>query len=300
MNSPLKSKPILGIFRADSAPATLGNVLNFLNELKYASQLLLKEKVGIALVGNNLPAYVSEICTNNTLQVEISCFTNHEKLLQFLTVSDYLCVPEGSEKSSLSTAFYDYDCIERIEKLYGQSQLRPHFLEMKPKVEHFAKELIRKKIGSEEYLSLHLKQINHAKNESDANLAIWKKVIIHFKKIRPKLKFLIVGHDGLSSEIESLANVVCAKSFEGLSLLEHLDFIHQSQGFLGMSSGLCQMALFSNKPYLIFKNPDHHYDEMAQILKKNKVFSFANDSQHLYQEYESFDRIVQFIDQVKL
>src|SRR2546422_7475000 len=37
--------------------------------------------------------------------------------------------------------------------------------------------------------------------------------------------------------------------------------ISLADGFMGMASGLCQMAIFGRKPYAIFKHPDHHRSE---------------------------------------
>src|SRR2546422_4286018 len=63
--------------------------------------------------------------------------------------------------------------------------------------------------------------------------------------------------------------------------------ISLADGFMGMASGLCQMAIFGRKPYAIFKHPDHHAKQMNAELGTATGFSFSLPTQSFWRETET-------------
>ena len=80
------------------------------------------------------------------------------------------------------------------------------------------------------------------------------------------VKFLLIGNEPLPEKIHKLPNVIISQS-QGNSLINDLALIQASFAFMGSSSGPNRMAFCSSVPYLIYKHPDHHVDEMKKDFK---------------------------------
>lgn len=95
--------------------------------------------------------------------------------------------------------------------------------------------------------------------------------------------FLLLGDDPMPKGLELMPGVSRAKiDPHCLNLATQLALIAASDGFLGMASGICTAANFSDTPHVIFKHPAHHPAEMARELGTAKSFSFAGERQQLW------------------
>lgn len=122
-------------------------------------------------------------------------------------------------------------------------------------------------------VALHLKQ--HPTNTlSNAHLSEWAAWIDATD--RDRYAFVVVGNEAPVPLLD-MPHVYWT---EGRDLCMDLAVIARSEAFLGMSSGLCQMAMFGGKPYTIFKHPEHHAVEMQQEFGGRAGFSFTNDRQN--------------------
>ena len=66
--------------------------------------------------------------------------------------------------------------------------------------------------------------------------------------------------------------------FKDLAL--HLAIVQKTDAFIGTASGVTTAANFSDKPYIIFKEPNHDKSQILKELKK-KNYLFAKKSQKI-------------------
>ena len=163
--------------------------------------------------------------------------------------------------------------------------------ECPPDVKEKAVSWMQSHIPSECYpVSIHLKNSTQNK-QSNANQAEWLKF---FKDCRYKelpVIFILIGDDPYDTSFGDCPNCIITKNHGG-SLELDLSLVQNSLFFMGMSSGPCNIAILSELPYLIWKNPDHHAKEMARELNKNGQFPFSNDRQMLLRQNDCFENIV--------
>ena len=90
--------------------------------------------------------------------------------------------------------------------------------------------------------------------------------------------FLIIGHDQYPKKFRT-KNLIFLKDISN-DLALHLALIQKTDAFIGTASGVTTAANFSDRPYVIFKDPKH---DTAQILKelKNKNYLFAKKGQKI-------------------
>jgi hypothetical protein len=95
--------------------------------------------------------------------------------------------------------------------------------------------------------------------------------------------FLLIGDDPLPAGLDLRPGVTRVVGSQlGLDLATQLALISVCDGFLGMASGLCTAANFSEAPHVIFKHPAHHAAEMARELGTAQAFAFAGERQQLW------------------
>ena len=147
---------------------------------------------------------------------------------------------------------------------------------------------IRKKF-KKTLITLHLKYTKpYKEKESNISPSFWNKFFDLFKN-KTSIDFLILGDDESYKKIRKRPNVFWAKKMK-ISLDTQLCLISFSNQFLGMASGISGAAMLSNRPYLIFKNKNHHSTQMKKEIKKNKTF-FAKEKQYIFLEKPNLNKI---------
>jgi hypothetical protein len=112
----------------------------------------------------------------------------------------------------------------------------------------------------------------------NADPAVWLSFIDRCKIVYPELMFIIIGlreeaFDGLRDR----KNVVIGKD-HGTSLVEDFALIRASLIYMGTSSGINAIAMFSDTPYLIFQlSCIERYG-----LEERRNWFFANDRQRIF------------------
>jgi ADP-heptose:LPS heptosyltransferase len=86
--------------------------------------------------------------------------------------------------------------------------------------------------------------------------------------------------------------VIVTKNHES-NISRDLALISQAAIFMGMSSGPCNIAIFSDTPFIIYKNPDHDVEEMKLELGKNNRFVFSTASQKFLRIFETVENLIQ-------
>ncbi|MFZ2956845.1 MAG: hypothetical protein WA705_08155 [Candidatus Ozemobacteraceae bacterium] len=134
---------------------------------------------------------------------------------------------------------------------------------------------------------VHLKN-SRSQPQSNANLEAWFTFFAECEKF--PVKFFLIGNDPLNHPVTDFRNVVYLQNY-GLKFECELALISQARLFMGMSSGPCNAALFSNIPFLIWKHPDHHAEIMKKEFGEMGHFPFAQSGQRFFQEWDSFSNI---------
>ncbi len=126
-------------------------------------------------------------------------------------------------------------------------------------------------------IALSLKRTSHDPIRN-AKPATWLSFIDRCKIAFPELVFLVSGlREEVFDGLRDRQNVVIAKDY-GTSLIEDLALIRTSLLYMGTTSGVNQIALFSDIPYLIFQWPDiGRYG-----LREGKNWSFASEKQKIF------------------
>ena len=185
-----------------------------------------------------------------------------------------------------------YDSTLYIQELYKLTgKLQP--LEFKRDLQQWARKLIQGECDKTPVVGLHLKQSINWKGPpiSLANNSVWYKFLSSAAS-RYKIKFLVLGDDPLDINIKKLPNIIVANEIGAETFIQNLALLSECVGFMGMMSSICNYALFSNIPYIIFKNPQHHKEMMEKELRGENYYSFATEFQKVYLINETVDLLL--------
>lgn len=249
-------------------PITLGGILFIRKEC----ELKIKKKIKLDIIfSKNLnlkeKIIVDKVFSSKKYDHKISYSTSIKKpFLNSLNKSKYYSLME----------------LNRLIKKHNSLNLS-----WKPKILAKSKK-IRKKF-KKILITMHLKYIEpYKENESNISPSFWNKFFDIYKK-ETSIDFLILGDDVSYKKIHKQPNVFWAKKMK-ISLDNQLCLISLSNQFIGMASGISGAAILSNRPYLIFKNKDHHKKEIKKEIKKNKTF-FAKEKQYIFFEKPNLNKI---------
>lgn len=177
-----------------------------------------------------------------------------------------------------SQSDFSYFSFLRVIALYTESGLRPRLLWSKLQ-EDLARQMRQGFPGR--LICVHLRSVApFSPEESNADGPTWNAFFGRHANAGV-CDFLLIGDDPLPAGLDLRPGVSRAIDHQ-LSLASQLALIGVSDGFLGMASGLCTAANFSETPYMIFKHPIHHAAEMERELGASNSFPFAGDSQQLW------------------
>jgi hypothetical protein len=148
-------------------------------------------------------------------------------------------------------------------------------------------------------ITIHLKNVKDTL--SNANLIEWQKAVKYIITKNDNNKVFIIGNDLNESQYQlfDFQNVVITKTLKEKSLLLDLSLILSSNIFMGMSSGPCNVAIFSDIPYVVFKHPEHHTEEMKQEMNEDKKFMFQKNNQYFLLEYDTFEMLKKYFDLIE-
>ncbi len=175
---------------------------------------------------------------------------------------------------------FSYFSLSRTIDLYTQTGLKPR---LQWRQSQQASALQARRYFPGQLYCVHLRSVlPFAPEESNADGAAWN-VFFQRRAAAGQCDFLLIGDDPLPSGLELRTGVtLAAGSHLALDLATQLALISVSDGFLGMASGLCTAANFSETPHVIFKHPAHHAAEMGRELGTARAFAFAGERQQLW------------------
>jgi len=180
---------------------------------------------------------------------------------------------------------FSYFSFSRITALYEQTGLKPRL--QWSQLQQDAALKARQHFAGRLYC-VHMRSVEpFAPEESNADGAAWD-AFFQRRAAEGQCDFLLIGDDPLPAGLELRPGVTRATSTGlDLDISEQLALIGVSDGFLGMASGLCTAANFSETPHVIFKHPAHHATEMARELGTAQAFAFADKRQQLWRREAS-------------
>ena len=106
------------------------------------------------------------------------------------------------------------------------------------------------------------------------------------------IQFLLLGDDPISKDIQALPNTILARNIGADSFSKHLALLSECAGFMGMMSSICNTVVFSDVPYVVFKNPDHHRQQMLAEIGSVECYPFATLYQKVIREHETSARLL--------
>lgn len=284
-------KRVLAVWDTRYAKCYLGFIIIFLSELE---SLHSDKKLDVAYIGNNTSA--------DLFNTVIQFSSRIERVIRFDQESDYLDYLD--KNSNHYTTWPNRSDLERTS-YYGSTLFLQEICEKNGGLNCLALDGELKEQSTtwlSKYCQDKLPVVVHLKNnpedtESNADIESWEKFFRHCEGNDYPIKFILVGSDSHRLEENTPGNVIYTKHEEGNLKLD-LALILSSYLFMGMSSGPCNMAIFSDVPYLIWKHPNHHADEMEREFQGGKQFSFSRPNQKFIRKYDTFEEILKEFDRL--
>jgi hypothetical protein len=123
----------------------------------------------------------------------------------------------------------------------------------------------------------------------------WMEFFKAAKKRRPHVLFMLLGgYREWARPFMFLDNVVVPRA-HGLSLGHELALLHQSDLFIGASSGFSAMATFSAVPYVIV-DMEHDFSKYNEVSVGSSRYPFALDNQRICWEKESAAMLINLFE----
>lgn len=186
-----------------------------------------------------------------------------------------------------------YDSTISIQELYKLTgKIQP--LKFKPELQQWAYKTIQGQHDKIPFVALHLKQLINFKGTNPISLAnnsVWYK-FLSIATSRYSTKFIVLGDDPLDINIKNLPNVIIANEIGAKTFVQHIALLSECDGFMGMMSSISNLAIFSDSPYVVFKNPEHHKKAMNKEIGIKNYYPFATKFQKILRVNETVDLLL--------
>ncbi|MDP3920164.1 MAG: hypothetical protein Q8R76_05095 [Candidatus Omnitrophota bacterium] len=283
----MKTKRQLGICDSRLASSILGDFLILLEELQINSAIRqIEAPTDIAILGDNPGSDFLAMAKGFNGVGEIFVLASYRELEALMAESVYEYTPwPGLGPEGVSGYQYGYTLF--IQDYFGKTGAIPS-LALKPEYRTWACDWLREQAGSVNTIAVHLKNKIRPSGKPDwynARLDEWE---TFFRTIRGRydVKFILVGNERVPDGIRNLENIIVTHECGG-TILKDLALIENTQAFMGVASGPCQMAMFGRRPYVIFKNPERHVDRMFEELGNRNQYVFAAPTQRFLRRFET-------------
>ena len=298
---------VVGIWDTNNSPLSLGGLLVLSEELKMQALVHQAKSIAIGIVGDRagslLPGQLPqngepivllsrEACQGSVLlsllldlesiNVCYLCpvLEEFQKYLQIRS-KRHIIWPQVDEQHRIN---HKYSSTIFIQKFFAERGFIPQ-LSCRNDLLRWATSFIAQYVTPSLPVVVHLKNNPNLKGCSNANFESWYNFFLSCYG-QYDVKFILIGNEPIDPQITQLPNVLVARDC-GSYLSRDLALIQTSYIFMGMSSGPCNMALFSGIPYVIYKNPDHDVEEMSSELGTNIRFPFAAPVQKFLRIFET-------------
>jgi len=131
----------------------------------------------------------------------------------------------------------------------------------------------------------------------DAPLGQWYDFFRAVRRAHPDVCFLVLGGFGeWEHALVRHDNVVVPRAM-GLTLAHELALLHESQMFMGSSSGFATMATFGTRPYVI-TSIERYFSAHAGVEREAERYPFAAPDQFLVWETENAPLLVEYFERL--
>ncbi len=241
---------------------TLGGAITLRSEIEILSRILKFDSVELSVKPN---------------------FTGRQYLLEqvYLTSGLHFKLVAGGSSVGYPFDFWgetvtkSYISTLRIQELFAMYRLAPN-LTWNKSIEN-ARYSLADQLG--EFIALHIR--NDDFNATEWNLGSdFTSQIVNWLLDNTKYPVVIIGSDLVPEWISNHSRVHHLETL-GVALSVQLAVIESAKVFIGSASGIACAAIFSKVPYIIFKDPAHHREEMISELGTVDFFNFSTSEQLL-------------------
>lgn len=305
-------KRILGIYDLHVSPISLGGLLILAEELQFQRRIHMADYIDVCVVGDaahllsvgctqagedQVTLLDSKVCKDSAflsalLDIEgiHACYLSNTiaALQDFLCSSPYPYVtwPTISEQGPID---YTYNSTIFVQKFYRENGFLP-YLSCQAELVQWAVDFIQCNVQPYLPVVVHLKNNPNEPGSSNADFDAW---LTFFKDCYQQydVMFILIGNEEIDQRVRKLPNILVARD-SGSNLSRDLALIQTAFMFMGMASGPCNMAVFSDIPYAIYKNPDHHAEQTALELGGSDQFPFATPFQKVMRVLETTENLM--------
>lgn len=263
----------------------LGDIILFYEELLIQKILNKAEVVEAEIVNDEKLSPVKEIFSALDEISKITVIKNRIEINKIQNSGSNCYWPEIGYND------YVFGTTNNITDFYLKNNFIPR-IQMREKLIHKAKIFLNKVKKNHFPIVVHLKNIPGKKEESNADLKEWYEFFNICRSLYRNVKFILVGKDKIDSAIDKLDNVVYTQKIHSELVLD-LALVSTTPIFMGMASGFCNLAILGSTPYIIYKNPNHHKEEMEKELGKKDRYPFSGKFQRIKRIYESKEDIME-------
>ncbi|MDD5687480.1 MAG: hypothetical protein PHE88_06585 [Elusimicrobia bacterium] len=297
---------VLGIWDLNISPLSLGGMLILIEELQtrciinkigFADICIVGDIPGLKFPDKIFPGKDSVVLLDKkltTFSPFLSAIVNMKGIDKFYVSS----TSEGLQNLIDSNLYYTWPLFNErqgLKYIYGSTlYIQDYFkkygfiprLSCEDQSLKWAISFIKDHVGSDMPIAVHLKnKPNEMANRSNADFDVWLNFFNSCYR-NYGAKFILIGDEKIDDRMTGLPNVLVSRYFDS-NLSRDLALVQVSFAFMGMASGPCAMALFNEAPYVVFKNPGHHNQEMLSELGSADKFLFAGQFQKILRKFET-------------
>lgn len=286
------AKPVLGLWETDKAPLSLGGLLIFAEELLIRRTIHQALNIDLAIIVKHEELNKYAIANYPPLKAIRGIegvgkyFIADKPGLKHMNANNkYFLWPSENIRSKYSygTTIYIHEYFKKFRRI--------PFLHLSGEYSSKAREFIRRRILPRIPVVVHLKNNPLCTDCSNADFDQWHNFFLRAQRMDDIL-FILIGKDKIPAKITSLPNVLQSNQY-GMDLGTELALIEQSFIFMGTASGPCNVAIFNSSPYVIYKDPKQHPDEMKAELGSKDHFPFAHKYQNIFRMDQNANHIFQ-------
>lgn len=279
-----KHKRIVGVWDLRITPVRLGDLLTLVEELHISRKVHIARFSDVVIIYDakhlQVPAEyfdTSEIIVLNKRVRKISPVVSLLYDLEGIN-NCYIVKTADALATTVDDAsnivWHTYDTTLFVQKFFHENGFIPT-ISCKPYVLKWARNFIKHNV-------LGMPVVVHLKNKGTDSAADFDAWFSFFNKCAKKysVTFIFIGNEKINNTVRQLPNVCIAKDFDS-NLAREMALIQSAALFMGMVSGPANMAIFSDTPYIMYKNPDHHTKQMKIELGEHDWFPFASSQQRI-------------------
>lgn len=177
------------------------------------------------------------------------------------------------------------------------------YLSFRTELVNWAKLFIKQHISPMIPIVIQLRNAKGYNPSRNSNIDAWLEFFQYCENRFPVTFIIICAKSEVEEQLRSLSNILIAKDFD-TTIDQDLALIYCAAAYMGMSSGPSTVAVFTSKPYSIFKaHLDSYPNDLRVKHQWGENFVFSNEHQRWISGIETspilideFSRLLSIID----